>query len=290
VGVQGGKAIEAMVRNSSNKSSGAIASVVGFLTLLLGATSVVGELRNAMNKVWKVPEKKDAGVADYVIERSWALVLVLGTGFLLLVSLVVSAAITAAGKFVGSMLPMPAFVLQALNILVSIVFITGLFAAMFKALPRISLKWSDVLLGAFFTALLFSVGKYLIGLYLGKASIGSTFGAAGSVVVVLVWVYYSSQIFLFGAEFTHAYAGLHGSDVKRQTAKARPKPDETGTWMAYGSPSVTAASPLPPILPIEMKKPQPSFGANVGVIAADTVALVKTFYRAFKKSETAHAE
>ena len=137
-------------------------------------------------------------------------------GFLLLVSLAVSSAIAAAGTYVSGVLPLPEFVLQALNFVVSLAVIAGVFAVLFKYLPDVNIEWHDVLIGAVFTAVLFAIGKFLIGMYLGKASFGSTYGAAGSLVIVLVWVYYSAQIFFFGAEFTQVYAREIGSDPLQQ--------------------------------------------------------------------------
>jgi membrane protein len=151
-----------------------------------------------------------------VKQRSSALGVVLGCGFLLLVSLAVSSALAAAGSFVNNLLPLPEVVLQLFSLLMSIVVITGVFAVLFKYLPDVNIEWRDVLLGAAFTSVLFSIGKTLIGLYLGKASFGSTYGAAGSLVIVLVWVYYSAQILFFGAEFTQVYAEQHGSDPLRK--------------------------------------------------------------------------
>jgi len=154
----------------------------------------------------------------------------MGCGFLLLVSLAVSSMIAAAGKWVGGYLPLPAPVLQALNFIVGLAVLAGVFAVMFRYLPDVRLEWADVLLGAAFTSVLFSLGKLLIGLYLGKASVGSTYGAAGSLVIVLVWVYYSAQILFFGAEFTQVYAARHGSDpLQRRTRNVKdiqavPKP------------------------------------------------------------------
>lgn len=215
VGADGAKAIEEMVANASKPGHGIIASVIGFALLVFGASSVAGELRYALNAIWDNEPNPDEGIKDMVKQRSYALVVVLGCGFLLLVSLVVSGAIAAAGSYMSHLLPLPAFVLQAINFLVGLAVIAGVFAVLFKYLPDVDVQWHDVLLGAAFTAVLFGVGKFAIGLYLGKASIGSAYGAAGSLAVVLVWVYYSSQIMFFGAEFTQVYADQHGSRPHR---------------------------------------------------------------------------
>jgi membrane protein len=229
VGPEGAKAIQSMVDNSSKPASGIIASIIGFVMLIFGASSVAGELKNALNIIWDQPESS-GGVKDIVKQRSTALVVVLGCGFLLLVSLVVSSTIAAAGTYVTNALPIPESVMLVFNMLLATAVITGVFAVLFKYLPDVHLEWRDVLPGALFTAVLFAIGKLLIGLYLGKASFGSTYGAAGSLVIVLVWVYYSSQIFFFGAEFTQVYAGEHGSDPNKRgegATKAVPKVSPT---------------------------------------------------------------
>jgi membrane protein len=151
--------------------------------------------------------------------------LILGVGFLLLVSLVLNACLAAVGKFFGGFLPAPEGLLQAATSLISFLVITGLFAAIYKLVPDVRLQWSDVTVGASVTALLFTAGKHLIGLYLGKASFGSTYGAAGSLVVVLVWVYYSSQLFFFGAEFTKVYTKQYGSHLTAKLELTAPKPE-----------------------------------------------------------------
>jgi membrane protein len=225
VGAEGAKAIEAMVASASKPSSGVIASVIGFLTLIFGASSVAGELKASLNTVWDHSDS-EAGLVSIVKDRSKALGVVLAGGFLLLVSLVVSSMIAAAGTYVSGVLPLPEVVLQALNFVVSLAVIAGVFAVLFKYLPDVKIEWHDVAIGAVFTAILFGIGKFLIGMYLGKASFGSTYGAAGSLVIVLVWVYYSAQIFFFGAEFTQVYAREIGSDPL-QKRRRRDHPTET---------------------------------------------------------------
>ena len=241
VGREGGEAIQTMVQNASKPSSGVIASIIGFALLLFGASTVATELRASLNEIWNKKPDPNSGIKEMVTERSYALAVVLGCGFLLLVSLVVSSAIAGAGKFLGSVLPVPEAVLHVLNLLLGIVVITGVFAVLFKYLPDVNIEWRDVFLGAAFTSVLFSLGRFLIGIYLGKASFGSTYGAAGSLVIVLVWVYYSSQILFFGAEFTQVYAREHGSDPLRRRQRAvrgeRPaqKPAAMATPTAAGN-------------------------------------------------------
>lgn len=245
-----------MIQNASKPSSGILASLIGLATLIFGASSVAGELRAALNTVWDKPYDANAGIKEMVKERSYALVVVLGCGFLLLVSLAVSSVLAGAGKLTANFLPLPEVVLHALNIVLSILVITGVFAALFKYLPDVRLEWRHVITGAFVTAVLFTIGKFLLGMYLGKASFGSTFGAAGSLVILLVWVYYSAQIFFFGAEFTQVYACDQGADPvcpdrENATAKepgkataALPTPGATGkNGESSGKPSTTKTAP-----------------------------------------------
>jgi membrane protein len=249
VGPEGAKAIEGMVAGASKPSSGIMASIIGFLTLIFGASSVAGELKSSLNIIWNRPQDDSGGITSLVTDRSKALGVVLGGGFLLLVSLTVSSALAAAGSFMGDMMPIPAFVLEALNFVVSIVVIAGVFAVLFKYLPDVRIEWHDVLIGAAFTSVLFTIGKFLIGMYLGKASFGSTYGAAGSLVIVLVWVYYSAQIFFFGAEFTQVYAREFGSDpLRRRKSADQPKmvttPAPNEVPAAYESSAVGAVGSL----------------------------------------------
>lgn len=231
VGADGATAIEGMIQNASKPANGITASIIGFLTLIFGASSVAAELRASLNTIWNKPMDPNAGIKDLVKERSYSLAVVLGCGFLLLVSLVISSVLAAGGKWMSGMLPLPEVVLQAFNFVVALAVITGVFAVMFKYLPDADIQWRDVFFGAAFTAVLFSIGKLAIGLYLGKASFGSTYGAAGSVIIVLVWVYYSAQILFFGAEVTQVYACRHGSDPlcrdnRATQTKAVPTPGE----------------------------------------------------------------
>ena len=220
VGSEGGQAIQGMIAGASKASSSVIASVIGFATLLFGASSVAGELKASLNTIWDRPANSH-GTVGMVKDRSKALGVVLGCGFLMVVSLAVTSAIAAAGSYVSEMLPLPEVLMATLMFVLSIAVLTGVFAVLFKYLPNVDIRWHDVIIGAVFTAVLFTIGEFLIGMYLGKASFGSTYGAAGSVIIVLVWVYYSAQIFFFGAEFTQVYAGQLGSDPnrKRQTSQ-----------------------------------------------------------------------
>jgi membrane protein len=228
VGPGGALAIEGLLEGAYKPGTGALATGLGFLTLAFGASSVVGELREALDTIWHVPAESGslrfAKVIGLVRARVYSFAFVLGMGFLLLVSLVLNAWLAAMGKFFSGFLPAPEGMLQAATSLVSFVVITALFAAIYKLMPKVRLKWSDVIVGASFAALLFTIGKYLIGLYLGKASFGSTYGAAGSLVIVLVWVYYSSQLFFLGAEFTKIYTQKFGSHLAEKLELQPPKP------------------------------------------------------------------
>ena len=214
VGPQGAMAISAVLHGSHNTTHGLIATILGLITLLFGASGVLMELRDALNTVWDVPPSQTSGlrsILQILKDRLFSFALVLSIGFLLLVSLVVNAWIAALGRYFSAVLPVPEFVLEAANLLVSFAVITGLFATIYKVLPDVRIEWRDVLLGGAVTSLLFTMGKFLIGLYLGKASFASTYGAAASVVILIVWVYYSGQIFFLGAEFTKVFARRYGS-------------------------------------------------------------------------------
>lgn len=210
VGEEGAKAIQAMIENARRPASGTIASLLGLITLLIGATGLFGELQDALNTIWHVRPSSGRGLLGIIKDRFLSFTMVLGVGFLLLVSLMISAGLAAMGRFVGGMLSRWAFLGQLANFLVSFVVITVLLAMLFKYLPDIQIAWNDVWIGAAATALLFSVGKFLIGFYLGRSSVASAYGAASSLAIILIWVYYSAQIFLFGAEFTQIYAKHRG--------------------------------------------------------------------------------
>jgi membrane protein len=209
MGDNGAKAIEAMLAGASRPTEGALATIVGIGALLFAAIGVVVQLKDALNVVWEVEESKESGLWHFARSYLLSFALVLALGFLLLVSLLVTAALAAAGKFVAPY--MPEGMLHVVSLLVSFAVVTVLFAMMFKWLPDVSVAWRDVWLGAFLTALFFEVGKAAIGFYIGKQGLESTYGAAASIVVVLIWVYYTSQIILMGAEVTHSYAKHNGS-------------------------------------------------------------------------------
>ena len=211
VGSDGAEAIQTMIANAYQPTSGIFATIVSIVTLLLGASGVFAQLQESLNIIWEVPANKGDGVKTMVKNRALSFAMILVIGFLLLVSLVVSAALATVGNFFSGLLPGLTLIWQVINFVVSFTVITVLFGLIYRVLPDVRVPWSDVWHGAIVTSLLFTIGKWLIGLYLGNSTVGSAYGAAGSLVVVLVWVYYSAQILLFGAEFTQVYSKTHGS-------------------------------------------------------------------------------
>lgn len=206
IGADGAKAVRTVIEHSKEPAASSFASIVGIVTLLFGASGVFAELQSALNKIWDVRRNREGNLLSLIGVYAFAFGMTLAVGFLLLVSLVVSAVLAALGRFAGEILPVPESVMATLNFLVSFSGISVLFALLFKYVPDIKIRWRDVWEGAIVTAVLFTVGKSLIGVYLGKAAVGSAYGAAGSLIVVVLWVYYSAMIFLFGAEFTHVRA------------------------------------------------------------------------------------
>ncbi len=214
MGDQGAAFIQTAIEGQANKpASGIIATLVGVVTLLFGALGAFGQLQDALNTIWEVKPKPGRGFLGVIRDRLLSLTMVLGMAFFLLVSLVVSAGLTAMGTVLGNVLPVNELLLEIINFVISLAVVTLFFALIFKYLPDAKIAWRDVWIGAALTALLFNIGKTLIGLYLGNASITSTYGAAGSLVVLLLWVYYSTQILFFGAELTQVYANRFGSRV-----------------------------------------------------------------------------
>lgn len=210
MGQQSADLLQNAIKGASGKTSGFWASALGVVTLLVTASGVFGEMQSALNAIWKA-EPTGTTVGRLIRARAASLGLVAALGFLLLVSLVISAALSALGHYVDTYLPFGQFVLQGLNILISFALISVLFAAIYKVLPDKDLEWRDVLVGAVVTTFLFSIGKFLIGLYIGSSAVASSYGAAGALIVVLLWIYYSAQIFLLGAEFTKVYSSHYGS-------------------------------------------------------------------------------
>jgi membrane protein len=216
IGNDGAQLVEGLVASASDTDKGLVAGLISFFVLLIGATTVFAELQSSLDRIWHVPEsKKPSGIMAMIRARLLSFGLILGLAFLLMVSLAVSAGVAAFGAWVGGLMPGWEILLQVLNTLVSLGVATLLFAMIYKLMPSTVIRWRDVWVGALVTAALFEIGKLLIGLYLGKSGVTESFAAAGSLVVLLAWVYYAAQIFLLGAEFTKAYADEHGSLAAR---------------------------------------------------------------------------
>ncbi len=242
VGDQGAQAIQTILQNANHKGGGIVATVVGVVTLLVGASGTFGELQDSLNTVWKVEPKPDRGLKGILHDRFLSFSMVLVIGFLLLVSLLLSALLAGLGKYLGDVLPMSQSLIQGLNFGISFAVTTLLFALLFKVLPDAFVRWRDVWVGSAFTALLFSLGRFLIGLYLGRSSVSSAYGAAGSLGVGLIWGYYSAQILFLGAEFTQVYAKHFGKAIE-------PKPNAV---------KVRPAGPVKPAEPMGGMRPKPA--------------------------------
>jgi len=248
LGPKGAEAISSMVSSAAGKpNAGVIATIIGFVTLVVGASGVFSQLQQSLDIIWRVAAKPGATWRVMIRQRLFSLGMIAVIGLLLLVSMVVSAAISAAGTL-GAGLPGAKILWSAVNFVVSLAIISGLFAAVLKILPDVKLRWRDVAVGSVFTALLFVIGKALIGVYIGHSGVASSYGAAGSLIVVLLWVFYSSQILFFGAEFTRAWVTRGGRS---------PTPKEGATLIPSAFPAVGSngtlvekkaehASPHPP--------------------------------------------
>ena len=215
-GREGGLAVQSLLEGASQRHAGIVATVIGSIAFIVAATSAFLELQVALNTIWRVKPKPGVHVREFLIDRLRSFGLVVAIGFLLLVSLAVTAALAALNAWLARLAPGFPTVWSGISMLVSLVVTSGLFALLFRFLPDVRLRWKDVATGAVVTAVLFTIGQQVIGLYLGQSSIASTYGAAGSMMILLLWVYYSCQILLYGAEFTRVWAARHG---------ARPKPE-----------------------------------------------------------------
>jgi membrane protein len=280
IGPDGAKAVEGLLQAADRPTQGTVATIVGVATLLLGATTVFGELQNALDRIWRAPAReKSTGWWNLLRTRFVSFGMVLGIAFLLTVSLILSAAISALGKWWGA----AEIIGHVLEFVLSFGLTTVLFALIYKYIPRVHVGWHDVWIGAAVTAALFAVGKLLIGLYLGKTSVASAFGAAGSLVVLMVWVYYSAQIFLFGAEFTWVYAHEFGS----RRGKARPRAaDAAAQAPAAAAPPIAqpaaarvpVATPLPPVSAESTVRRRHPFGSvAVAFVAGAALGAAKWF-------------
>ncbi len=225
MGAEAAKTVEELLNAASKPSRGITSAVIGFVVLIIGATTVFGELQDAMDRIWRAPARDGAsGLWGLLRARFLSFGMILGIAFLLMTSLVLSAALSALGKWWSPAFGAWEVLAQVFNVLIGFVFTTFIFAMIYKVMPRVKVRWHDVWLGAAITSLLFNVGRFLIGLYIGKTGLASGFGAAGSLAVIFVWVYYSAQIFLMGAEFTWVYATTFGSmrNMEKQAAEKLP--------------------------------------------------------------------
>ena len=254
LGPTAAEGVQEMVKNAAKPKTATIATIIGIITLILGASGVFGQLKDALNTIWDVEPKKSGGILGMIKDRFLSAAMVFGVGFLLLVALIIDATIAAAGRYAHGHLPGGEAFWHALQLVASFGVVTVLFAALFRFLPDLRIEWRDVWPGAAFTSLLFVLGKFALGLYLGKSAIGSSFGAAGSLVVVLLWVYYSAQVLLFGAEFTQVYTMSErraaSGEREKQAAPAartqiplaaRPSPLDAVAAVAAGSIAVVVA-------------------------------------------------
>jgi membrane protein len=215
LGPQGAEAVEMMIAASGDRSGGGIiASIIGVVTLLLGAAGVFGQLQDALNTIWEVAPKPGRGIWGFIKDRFLSFTMVLGTGFLLLVTLILSSVLSTVGAALVGVTSAEILIWQGVNLIVQAAVTFGLFAMIFKVLPAVEIAWSDVLLGAGMTTVLFIIGRFLIDLYLSNTATASSFGAAGSLVVLLIWIFFSAQILFFGAEFTQVYARRYGSQIR----------------------------------------------------------------------------
>jgi membrane protein len=213
VGGQAAEGIQSVVASARSPSAGVLSAIVGVVTLFVGASGVFGELQSSLNTIWEVEPKPGRGVLGALKDRFFSFTMVLGVAFLLLISLVLSSILSAMGTTIVGFLPGGEAVWQVVTTVFSFAVVTALFALIFKVVPDAEVRWRDVWLGALVTAALFTLGKFLLGLYLGKAAVGSSYGAAGSIIALTVWVYYAAQIFLLGAEFTQVQARRRGHEI-----------------------------------------------------------------------------
>ena len=211
MGEEGANAIQGLLASVSKPSHGIIGTIVGVAVLVIGATTVFGELQDALDRIWRAPARKKGGLWSLLRARLLSFGMILALAFLLMTSLVIGAVISALGKWWGPLFGGWEALAHVVNLVVGFAIVTAIFAIIYKMMPRVHVRWHDVWIGSLVTAVLFTIGKFLIGLYIGKSGVASGFGAAGSLVVVFVWVYYSAQIFLLGAEFTWVYARTLGS-------------------------------------------------------------------------------
>ena len=296
MGEQGAAGVQALLAGVSKPSHGIIGTVVGVAVLLLGATTVFGELQDALDRIWRAPARDPSGgLWGLIRTRFLSFGMILGIAFLLMVSLVLGAAMSALGKWGGSIFGSWEVLGQIVNLGLSFAITTGAFAMIYKLMPRVTVRWPDVWLGAAVTAALFTVGKSLIGLYIGKTGLASEFGAAGSVAVIFVWVYYSAQIFLFGAEFTWVYARTYGSKRHQVDEEKTPIPNDRPVDAAVAPTRAAPTTPLPAPQPTGTPLPEHKKLASVApltlgqALVLAVVALVLQALRDRPKRDLAQA-
>jgi membrane protein len=284
IGAEGSEVLATVIENASRPGEGFFAGIAGIATLLFGAAGFFTQLQDAMNTIWEVTPDPDRGIGQKIKERLFSFSLVAGLGLLLLVSLVVSAGLSALNEFLTSLLPEAQLLMQVVNFVVSLAIVVLLFAAVYKVIPDVKIAWRDVWVGAIVTGLLFTLGKQAIGLYLGQSSTASSYGAAGSLVVFLLWVYYSAAIFFLGAEFTQVYANRYGSRLVPEEG-AQPVTEEMraeqGMPRQQGQPGIAAARVQPggwqstaaPIAPFEQRA-----GKEESAFQTYTVAALAVVY------------
>jgi membrane protein len=268
MGEEAANAIGEMLKNANQPETGGIAAIVSVFVLLFGASTVLAEMQSALDRIWRVPEQaKESGLWTWIRSRLLTFGMVLALAFLMLISLVMSAALSALGKWWGPLLGGWEGLAHVLDLSVSFGLLTVVFALIYKFMPRAHIRWHDVLIGAAVTAALFTIGKWLIGLYLGKSDVASGFGAFGSLALLMVWVYYSAQIFLFGAEFTWVYAHEFGS------RRGEPRPASMEALEdAAATGGKTPAPTQPVVAPPPVIAPQPAMASTLAEPPASSIA------------------
>jgi membrane protein len=270
LGDAGGELVLGMLEEAAKPKESIVAIVLAFVTLLFGASGLFAQLQHALNTVWDVEPKTGPGLVGLIKERFLSFTMVLGVGFLLLVSLVLAAALQALQDFAHGRAAAVAPVFQVLGFVLDLGLTTLLFAMLYKFLPDVKLEWRDVWAGALATAVLFTIGKFALGAYIGRGAVGSAYGAAGSLAIVLIWVYYSAQILLFGAELTQVYARQRGSWVEPKENAESHRPEEQPA-AAMAAPAASASAPVaaravqPEVLPGRARPPAFLGGVALGI-------------------------
>ncbi|MCB0016263.1 MAG: YihY/virulence factor BrkB family protein [Anaerolineales bacterium] len=286
IGDAGGEAIAAILENAADPAGTVLATLISVATLFLGASGVFGQLQDALNTIWEVQSDPNMGLWETIKRRFFSFTMVLGVGFLLLVSLLLSTGLAAIQEFVAGLLPAAVLLAQILNFLVSFGIVTLLFALIFKVIPDVQIAWRDVWIGSVVTALLFTLGKWAIGFYLGRGAPQSTYGAAGSLIIILLWVYYSAQLLFLGAEFTQVYANRYGKrlvpDEGAISLEPEPRPAARLAPARVDQPAAPARSVVtyPPgsALPSALEQRVRRFHAIMVTLLALPLALAQILY------------